>query len=51
MIQFFALWSHVLDETVTGVVHFFKQTTAYLSVDYTDILPEVNPKRIERSGI
>jgi len=44
MFEFVAIWSQVLDETVTCVVHFFEQTSAYLRVDYTEMLPGVNPK-------
>ena len=49
--EFVAIWSHVLDETTSSVVHYFRQLNQYLRVDYTEIPMQVNPKLSVRSKI
>ncbi len=42
--EFVVVWSQVLDGTIDNVVHYFRQLNEYLSIDYTQILDQVNPK-------
>ena len=50
MFEFVAIWSQVLDETIGGVIHFFKESFEYLDVDYTKVLLDVNPKKHKGVG-
>jgi len=48
MIRILAVWTQVLDEAITGVVHFFEQTSAYLRIDYTEPLRIVKPQAFKK---